>query len=33
MEVDYDYESPVIQGVLDTDRYTRESARKTTLKI
>ncbi len=30
MESAYDYESPVIQGLLDTDMYTHESAQKLT---
>lgn len=30
MESAYDYESPVIQGLLDTDMYTREKAIKWT---
>ncbi len=30
MESAYDYESPVIQGLLDTDMYTRERAQKLT---
>lgn len=30
MESAYDYETPVIQGLLDTDMYTRERAQKWT---
>ena len=30
MESAYDYQSPVIQGLLDTDMYTRERAQKLT---
>ncbi len=30
MESAYDYDAPVIQGLLDTDMYTRERAQKLT---